>query len=105
MSLREVESSVYHIVSKELASGQPVSRTRRNLQRNYSDLLMAALRNSANLSADPRALFREFAADLRDKCFAQAANPKRSLDEKSHFRDIAQSLDASLKATPARENP
>lgn len=105
MTLREVESGLYQIVWKELESGQPVIRTRRNLQRNYSDLLMSALRNSANLSADPRALFREFATDLRDKCFAQSANPKRSLDEKSHFRDIAQSLDASLKATPAREKP
>jgi hypothetical protein len=105
MSLREVLRGVYHSVWKEIDSGQAVSRTRRNLQRNYSDLLMSSLRNSANLSADPRSLFREFALELRNKCFAQAANPKRSQDEASHFRDIAQSLDASLKSWPALDKP
>jgi hypothetical protein len=100
LDLRAVENGVKDAVWRELRLGRPTTRQRRNLQRAYVDMLCAAVKTPGLLSADPRALFREFAQEIKTLAAKEARSARRDAQEKSHLRDIQASLDAALTWKP-----
>lgn len=97
MSLREVEQALMLGVWGELWQGKPIDRARRELQRAYANLLATAIKTPANLSQDPRALFRELAERIEAQARKESTAPSRSPDERAHLRDVETSLSVALK--------
>ena len=102
MDLRQIETAIKDAIWREELRSQPTTRTRRNLKRAYVEALCQAILAPGALSSDPRALFRQFAQEIKALALKESRSKRRSVDEKAFFADIGASLAAALagKKTP-----
>lgn len=106
LRLESVYDQTRQAIWSELSDRLPITRARRNLQREYLRSLANAIKNpGAGRAPDARSLLREQAELLIAGIKADLAKPGRDRMERAHLRDALSSLESSFEATTKRESP
>lgn len=101
--LSELYDTLQTAIWSELKSGREVSVMRRNLQREHLRQLSGqVIRANPLTPADSRALAREALRSLQAQLKAAPAKPGFSKETKAHFADCLAVVDESLKASLQR---
>lgn len=103
LRLPELYTSLHAAVWSELRSGNDIPLARRNLQREYVNVVSNALiKPSTAMPADARALLRVDAKKLRAE-LAAAHSPRLSDEGRAHVAEMLATLDEALKAPIVRQ--
>jgi Met-zincin/Domain of unknown function (DUF5117)/Domain of unknown function (DUF5118) len=103
LSVSELYATLTNKIWSELDSGQAVSSTRRNLQREHLRWMVTLLkRDGAAVPGDARGAARSQAKTLLAKLDNAKRKAKSSTDQRAHFDDSADQLRAALNALAMR---
>ncbi|MBX7230250.1 MAG: zinc-dependent metalloprotease [Burkholderiaceae bacterium] len=104
LTLNEVYSTITHAIWGEGPSTVELSPARRALQREHARRLAAAITRPATggASGDARALHRLTAKTLLAKAIQAKSKPALSAQTRAHLDEIADTLEAALKAQASR---
>ncbi len=103
LSVLELYGTLQSKIWSELGSGQVVSSSRRNLQREHLRWLVTLLkRDGAAVPGDARVAARSLAKTLLVQLDSAKRNAKFSADQRNHFDDAADQLRTALNAMATR---